>query len=53
MENIGFANVNLTYHHPHEEPSKLPATEAPQLAASLNKLLSCERDYALTGYKIP
>lgn len=51
MENVGFVNVNLSYRHPHEEPSKLPAAEAPQLAASLNKLLSCERDFALTGYK--
>lgn len=51
LENVGFANVNLVFLNPHEAASKLPAAEAPQLAEKLNELLSCARDYAVTGYK--
>ncbi len=52
MEYRGFSRVELLYLHPHEGEQCLPAEEAPQLAARLNEVLSCARDYAIVGYKI-
>lgn len=52
MEYRGFTNVRLEFLHPHPINQQLPDTEAPLLAAELNKLFSCERDYAVVGYKV-
>jgi len=51
LEYRGFTRVELKYLHPHEEGARLPENEAPELAARLNDLLSCARDYAVIGYK--
>jgi O-antigen chain-terminating methyltransferase len=51
MEYRGFSQVKLRYLHPHEGEQCLPGEEAPQLAARLNEVLSCARDYAIIGYK--
>lgn len=51
MEYRGFTQVKLLYLHPHEGEQCLPGEEAPQLAARLNEVLSCARDYAIVGYK--
>lgn len=51
MEYRGFSQVKLLYMHPHEGEQCLPGEEAPQLAARLNEVLSCARDYAIVGYK--
>jgi len=52
MEHRGFSKVEIMFLHPHEAHQRLPETEAPQLAARLNDLLSCARDYAVLGYKV-
>jgi O-antigen chain-terminating methyltransferase len=51
MEYRGFCRVDLLYLHPHVGEQRLPEEEAPQLAARLNEILSCARDYAIVGYK--
>ncbi len=51
MEYRGFCRVELLYLHPHEGEQRLPEEEAPQLAARLNDVLSCARDYTIVGYK--
>ena len=51
MEYRGFCRVELLYLHPHEGEQRLPEEEAPQLAARLNEVLSCARDYTIVGYK--
>ncbi|MBU0664985.1 MAG: class I SAM-dependent methyltransferase [Proteobacteria bacterium] len=51
MEYRGFCKVELLFLHPHEGEQRLPETEAPQLAARLNEILSCARDYTVVGYK--
>ncbi len=51
LEYRGFTRVALKYLHPHEPGTRLPEDEAPELAARLNDLLSCARDYAVIGYK--
>lgn len=51
MEYRGFCRVELLYIHPHEGEQRLPEEEAPRLAARLNEVLSCARDYAIVGYK--
>ncbi len=51
MEYRGFCNVELLFLHPHEPEQCLPENEAPQLAARLNEVFSCARDYAIVGYK--
>lgn len=51
MEYRGFRSVELMFLHPHEGEQRLPEEEAPELGARLNELLSCERDYAILGYK--
>lgn len=51
LEYRGFTNVELKYLHPHNSGARLPEAEAPELAARLNDLLSCARDYAVIGYK--
>ena len=52
MEYRGFTNVELMYLHPLEEHQLLPDEEAPRLAAALNSLVGCARDYAVVGYKV-
>jgi O-antigen chain-terminating methyltransferase len=52
MEYRGFARVELRFLHPLESHQLLPAKEAPHLAAALNSLLGCARDYAVIGYKV-
>lgn len=51
LEYRGFSKVELKYLHPHDTGARLPEGEAPELAARLNDLLSCARDYAVIGYK--
>lgn len=51
MEYRGFCNVELVFLHPHEGGQRLPSEEAPVLAARLNEVLGCERDFAVIGYK--
>jgi len=51
LEYRGFSRVALKYLHPHESGARLPEDEAPELAARLNDLLSCARDYAVIGYR--
>ncbi len=51
MEYRGFCKVELLFLHPHEQEQRLPEHEAPQLAAKLNEVLSCARDYTVVGYK--
>jgi O-antigen chain-terminating methyltransferase len=51
LEYRGFVRVELKYLHPHDPGARLPEEEAPELAARLNDLLSCARDYAVIGYK--
>ena len=51
LEYRGFSKVELKYLHPHDAGARLPEEEAPELAARLNDLLSCARDYAVIGYK--
>ena len=51
MEYCGLGGVRIEYLHPHEEAFRLPEDEAPELAARLNDLLSCARDYAVIGYR--
>jgi SAM-dependent methyltransferase len=51
LEYRGFCNVELLFLHPHDEEHRLPAQEAPQLAARLNEVFSCARDYTIVGYK--
>ncbi|MDO8948607.1 MAG: class I SAM-dependent methyltransferase [Desulfocapsaceae bacterium] len=51
MEYRGFCKVELLFLHPHEGEQRLPEEEAPQLAARLNEILSCARDYTVVGYK--
>ena len=51
LEYRGFSRVELKYLHPHEPAARLPEAEAPELAARLNDLLSCARDYAVIGYR--
>lgn len=51
MEYRGFSNVRLMFLHPHEGDQRLPEEEAPRLAARLNEILSCARDYSIIGYK--
>jgi SAM-dependent methyltransferase len=52
MEYRGFCKVELLFLHPHEEDQRLPEDEAPRLAARLNELYSCARDYSIVGYKV-
>ncbi len=52
MEYRGFCKVELLFLHPHEPEQRLPEHEAPQLAAKLNEVLSCARDYTVVGYKV-
>lgn len=52
MECRGFCKVRLLFLHPHEGDQRLPEEEAPQLAARLNEVLACARDYAVIGYKV-
>jgi SAM-dependent methyltransferase len=52
MEYRGFCNVELLFLHPHDEEQRLPEGEAPQLAARLNEVFSCARDYTIIGYKV-
>ena len=51
MEYRGFSKVEHLFLHPHEDEQRLPEEEAPRLASRLNEVLSCERDYAVIGYK--
>ncbi len=51
LEYRGFSRVELKFLHPHEPGARLPEDEAPELAARLNDLLSCARDYAVIGYR--
>lgn len=51
MEYRGFCRVELLFLHPHEGEQRLPEDEAPQLAARLNEVFSCARDYTVVGYK--
>jgi O-antigen chain-terminating methyltransferase len=51
LEYRGFSRVELKFLHPHEPGARLPEDEAPALAARLNDLLSCARDYAVIGYR--
>ncbi len=51
MEYRGFCNVELLFLHPHEGEQRLPEEEAPLLAARLNEVLACARDYSIVGYK--
>ena len=52
MEYRGFTRVQLKFLHPLESHQMLPSEEAPHLAAALNSLLGCARDYAVIGYKV-
>jgi len=52
MEYRGFCKVELLFLHPHEQEQRLPEGEAPQLAARLNEVFSCARDYTIVGYKV-
>jgi SAM-dependent methyltransferase len=52
MEYRGFCKVELLFLHPHEPEQQLPEGEAPQLAARLNEVFSCARDYTIVGYKV-
>jgi SAM-dependent methyltransferase len=49
--NRGFDSAEIKYLHPHPEDQRLTGDEAPVLAAQLNELLSCARDYVVLGYK--
>ena len=51
LEYRGFSRVELKFLHPHEPGARLPEDEAPELAARLNDLLACARDYAVIGYR--
>lgn len=51
MEYRGFCKVELLFLHPHEPEHRLPEEEAPQLAARLNEIFSCARDFTVVGYK--
>jgi O-antigen chain-terminating methyltransferase len=52
LEYRGFCKVELIFLHPHEGEQRLPEEEAPQLAARLNEIFSCARDYTVVGYKV-
>lgn len=51
MEYRGFCRVDLLFLHPHDRDQCLPSAEAPKLAARLNEVFSCARDYTIVGYK--
>jgi O-antigen chain-terminating methyltransferase len=52
MEYRGFTKVELMFLHPLEKHQMLPDDEAPHLAAALNSLMGCARDFAVVGYKV-
>ena len=52
MEYRGFCQVELLLLHPPDEEHRLPSLEAPQLAARLDEVFSCARDYTVIGYKV-
>lgn len=51
LEYRGFCDVELLFLHPHDPEQCLPEQEAPELAARLNDVFSCARDYTIIGYK--
>ena len=51
MQSRGFQEVSLRYLNPHPEEQQLATKEAPLLAAQLNGLLCCARDFAVIAHK--
>jgi O-antigen chain-terminating methyltransferase len=51
MQSRGYRDVELRYLNPHPPAQQLFTEEAPMLAAQLNGLLSCARDFAVVAYK--
>jgi len=51
MQSRGYRDVELRYLNPHPPAQQLFTEEAPLLAAQLNGLLSCARDFAVVAYK--
>ena len=51
LQSRGYVAVELKYLNPHPPAQQLNSEEAPLLAAQLNGLLSCARDFAVIGYK--
>jgi SAM-dependent methyltransferase len=51
LQSRGYVGVELKYLNPHPPAQQLNSEEAPLLAAQLNGMLSCARDFAVIGYK--